>query len=80
MPQLGVSGSNCEKLLSYLNSTLEDLSNCKISYKSKNASILEHKCFIWVFSGKNLKIILSFLKSVSSNFSNWKVLCKNKNS
>ena len=52
--QFGCFGAKIlKKLLSYLQSAPSNLSNCKISWKNKNAQISDQECLIWVFLTKN---------------------------
>ena len=73
-----------EKLLSYLKSAPSNLWNCKVSFKTKELSTWDQKCFIFdllkntLLLGQNLKKLFSNLKLAPSNLWNCKVLFKTK--
>ena len=73
MPYLRILGQEFKKTMSYLKSIPSNLPNCEISWKNKNAQILDQKCLIWVFLGWNSKTILSYLKSAPSSLSNCEI-------
>ena len=64
--------------MSYLKLATSNLSNWKISRKSKNSYIWDQKYLIWVFLGSHLKIVLLYLKSAHSSLSNSKISWKMK--
>ena len=72
-------GWNLKTILSYLESSPSNLSNCKILWKNENAYIWDKKCLIWVFLDWNFKKLLSYLKSAPSDLPNFKIPWKNEN-
>ena len=67
---------NFEKLFSYLKSATWNLSNCKVSCKTKRLRIRDQKRLLWVLLRWDLSRLLSYLKSAPRIWQNTKSCAK----